>query len=76
MGFCQHRYTEKIVALNDASPNKIQVNAMGRAKLVKGINGMGVDLNGHDQWFEVYRDDALGKGEKNSPSHYGFIPGR
>lgn len=56
--------TEKIVALNDASPNKIQVNAMGRAKLVKGINGKGVDLNGHDQWIEVYRDDALEKEEE------------
>jgi beta-galactosidase len=32
---------------------------MGRAKLVPGKKGMGIDLNGHDQWVEVYRDDAL-----------------
>ena len=51
--------TEKIVTLEDASKNKIQVNIMGRARLVPGVTGKGIDLNGHDQWIEVYRDDAL-----------------
>ena len=51
--------TEKIRTLKDASENNIQVNTMGRAKLVKGIEGKGIDLNGHDQWIEVYRDEAL-----------------
>jgi beta-galactosidase len=51
--------TEKIKELNDGSGNKIQVNVMGRAKLVPGYEGKGIDLNGHDQWVEVYRDDAL-----------------
>ena len=32
---------------------------MGRAKLVTGVAGNGIDLNGHDQWVEVYRDNAL-----------------
>jgi len=51
--------TEKVKILKDSSPNNIQVNAMGRAKLVPGIMGKGIDLNGHDQWVEVYEDDAL-----------------
>lgn len=51
--------TEKIRSLRDASGNNIQVNVMGRAKLVSGTEGKGIDLNGHDQWVEVYRDEAL-----------------
>lgn len=51
--------TEKVISLNDASPNNVQVNVMGRAKLVPSIDGKGIDLNGHDQWVEVYRDKAL-----------------
>ncbi len=51
--------SEKIRILKDGSANNIQVNAMGRAKLVQGVTGKGIDLNGHDQWIEVYRDDAL-----------------
>ncbi len=51
--------TEKIRSLKDSSINNIQVNAMGRAKLVQGISGKGIDLNGHDQWIEIYRDEAL-----------------
>ena len=51
--------TEKIRTLKDGSENNVQVNIMGRAKLVPGKNGLGIDLNGHDQWVEVYRDDAL-----------------
>jgi len=51
--------TEKVKSLKDASDNNIQVNVMGRAKLVPGIAGKAIDLNGHDQWVEVYRDEAL-----------------
>ena len=50
---------EKIKVLKDASGNNVQVNVMGRAKLVAGASGKGIDLNGHDQWVEVYRDEAL-----------------
>jgi beta-galactosidase len=51
--------TEKIRSLKDVSENNVQVNVMGRAKLVPGADGKGIDLNGHDQWVEVYRDEAL-----------------
>jgi beta-galactosidase len=51
--------TEKIRTLKDASDNSVQVNIMGRAKLVPGAEGKGIDLNGQDQWVEVYRDEAL-----------------
>lgn len=51
--------TEKVRTLSDRSDNKVQVNIMGRAKLVAGREGLGIDLNGHDQWVEVYRHDAL-----------------
>lgn len=51
--------TEKVRTLKDRSDNNVQVNIMGRAKLVPGRNGLGIDLNGHDQWVEVYRDEAL-----------------
>jgi beta-galactosidase len=51
--------TEKIKSLKDESENNVQVNVMGRAKLVPGYDGKGIDLNGHDQWVEVYRDSAL-----------------
>ena len=50
---------EKVRSLKDVSGNDVQVNIMGRAKLVPGATGKGIDLNGHDQWVEVYRDDAL-----------------
>jgi beta-galactosidase len=51
--------TEKTKSLKDESGNNVQVNVMGRAKLVAGITGKGIDLNGHDQWVEVYRDQVL-----------------
>lgn len=51
--------TERARFLEDRSGNDIQANIMGRAKLVTGKEKLGIDLNGHDQWVEVYRDDAL-----------------
>jgi beta-galactosidase len=51
--------TQPVISLKDASPNNVQVNVMGRAKLVPGSEGKGIDLNGHDQWVEVYRDSSL-----------------
>jgi beta-galactosidase len=51
--------TEKVKVLNDASGNNVQVNVMGRANLVPSLDGKGIDLNGHDQWVEVYRDAGL-----------------
>jgi beta-galactosidase len=51
--------TRKVRVLKDGSKNNVQVNVMGRAKLVPGVSGKGIDLNGHDQWVEIYCDDAL-----------------
>jgi len=51
--------TEKIRSLKDESQKNVQTNIMGRAKLVQGFKGKGIDLNGHDQWVEIYRDNAL-----------------
>ena len=65
--------TEKVRSLKDDSKYNIQVNVMGRAKLVPGMAGMAVDLNGHDQWVEVYRDDALEiTGDKLTISFWAF----
>jgi beta-galactosidase len=50
---------ETIRSVNDVSGNDVRVNIMGRAKLVPGKSGKGIDLNGHDQWVEVYRDEGL-----------------
>jgi len=50
MGFVSTGITEKIRSLKDGSENNVQVNVMGRAKLVPGMDGKGIDLNGHDQW--------------------------
>src|SRR5512133_3194729 len=49
---------EKVRLLEDASPYKVPAHIMGRAKLSQGKSGMGIELNGHDQWVEVYRDNA------------------
>ncbi|RKD90863.1 beta-galactosidase small subunit-related protein [Mangrovibacterium diazotrophicum] len=47
--------TEPIRRLDDLSEYKTPVHIMGNAKLVDGKNGKAIDLNGHDQWIEVYR---------------------
>ncbi len=51
--------TDTVKTLHDGSDNNVQVNVMGRARLVPAVDGKGIDLNGHDQWVEVYRDKAL-----------------
>lgn len=50
---------ERIVALRDSSPGQVPVHVMGRAKLAEGKSGKAIDLNGHDQWIEVYRANNL-----------------
>ena len=47
---------EPVRRLTDSSPNNVPAHIMGRAKLVDGYDGKGLDLNGHDQWVEVYQD--------------------
>ena len=47
--------TEKIRLLTDSSPYSTPAHIMGNAKLVKTDKGNVLDLNGHDQWIEIYR---------------------
>ncbi|MFN8254343.1 MAG: glycoside hydrolase family 2 TIM barrel-domain containing protein [Bacteroidales bacterium] len=64
---------EKVRLLNDESDNKVQANIMGRAKLVKGKKGLSIDLNGHDQWVEIYQDQSVEiKGNELSISLWAF----
>ncbi|NLA48930.1 MAG: DUF4981 domain-containing protein, partial [Bacteroidales bacterium] len=51
--------TERIRMIKDKSPYSTPTNLMGNAKLVKGIHGNALDLNGHDQWLEVYRQSNV-----------------
>lgn len=51
--------TERVRLLTDRSPNGISAHLMGNARLVKNRDGNALDLNGHDQWVEVYRDDRI-----------------
>jgi len=50
---------ERVIALRDSSPGQVPVHVMGRAKLAEGKSGKAIDLNGHDQWVEVYRDNTV-----------------
>lgn len=50
---------EPVRQLKDMSPNNTPVNIMGNARLVKNKSGMALDLNGHDQWVEVYRQSNV-----------------
>ncbi|MDR1939075.1 MAG: DUF4981 domain-containing protein [Tannerellaceae bacterium] len=47
--------TEPVRALRDASPFHTPAHLMGNARLVKAGKNQVLDLNGHDQWVEVYR---------------------
>ncbi len=51
--------TQRIRTLTDGSGNNVQANIMGNAKLVPGFRGKSIDLNGHDQWVEIYRHNSL-----------------
>jgi beta-galactosidase len=46
---------EPVRRLADQSTYATPAHIMGAAKLVKSPTGKGIDLNGHDQWVEVYR---------------------
>jgi beta-galactosidase len=51
--------TEKIRSLTDISPAHTPAHLMGNATLVKEVGNTVLDLNGHDQWVEVYRQDNV-----------------
>ena len=52
--------SEEIRQVDDLSPNNVPAHLMGNnIRLVEGQTGKAVNLNGHDQWVEIYRDDML-----------------
>lgn len=51
--------TERIRKIEDKSSYATPVHLMGNARLVKAVNGNALDLNGHDQWAEVYRQSNV-----------------
>ena len=51
--------TEPARALKDKSGYGTPAHIMGRAKLVQGKNGKGIDLYRTDQWVQVYRADNV-----------------
>lgn len=51
--------TERIREIADQSPYHTPVHLMGNARLVKGAHGKALDLNGHDQWVEIYRQSNV-----------------
>ncbi|NDV84638.1 glycoside hydrolase family 2 TIM barrel-domain containing protein [Bacteroides sp. 51] len=51
--------TEEIRQVEDSSPYRTPAHLMGNARLVKDKNNTILDLNGHDQWVEVYRSDNV-----------------
>jgi len=57
--FVSNGLTDSVRILKDESPYSTLVTAMGNSKLVKGISGMAIDLNGHDEWVEVYQSESL-----------------
>lgn len=51
--------TERIRKVEDSSPYQTPVHLMGNARLVKEKKNTVLDLNGHDQWVEVYRSNNV-----------------
>ena len=54
--------TQTARALKDSSPHDVMAHIMGNAKLVadqRDKKNHVIDLSGHDQWVEVYRDECL-----------------
>ena len=51
--------TEKIRKVEDSSLYRTPAHLMGNAHLVKDKKNTVLDLNGHDQWVEIYRSDNV-----------------
>lgn len=54
--------TQQSRLLADKSPHQVMAHIMGNAKLVtdkRDKKNHVIDLSGHDEWVEVYRDDCL-----------------
>lgn len=57
--FVSNGLTDSVRILTDKSPFNTPTHAMGNSRLVQGENRKYLDLNGHDEWVEVYRSDNL-----------------
>jgi len=57
--FVSNGITDSVRILKDKSPFETPTYAMGNSKLVSGLNGKCIDLNGHDEWVEIYRNDNV-----------------
>lgn len=74
--------TERARQVKDLSPNGTMVHLMGRAKLptvatrfdAKNKKNHVVDLNGHDQWVEVYRTQKLDVSGENLTICFDVFP--
>lgn len=52
--------TDPVRQIKDSSPHNTPAHLMGNASLVaKEKHNSALDLNGHDQWVEVYRNDNV-----------------
>lgn len=51
--------SEPVRTLQDKSPFNTPVHIMGNARLVASKSGNAIDLNGHDQWVDIYRADNV-----------------
>jgi len=54
--------TQKVRLLKDNSPHDVMAHVMGNAKLVvdqRNKKNHVIDLSGHDEWVEIYRDECL-----------------
>ena len=51
--------TEEIRRVEDSSPYQTPAHLMGNAQLIKDKKNTILDLNGHDQWIEIYRWDNV-----------------
>ena len=51
--------TEEIRKVEDSSPYQTPAHLMGNARLIKDKKNTILDLNGHDQWVEIYRSDNV-----------------
>jgi beta-galactosidase len=57
--------TEHVRVLTDNSPHNTPAHIMGNAKLIKEGENTVLDLNGHDQWVEIYsRNNVEVSGDK------------
>ena len=51
--------TEEIRRVEDSSPYQTPAHLMGNAQLIKDKKNTILDLNGHDQWVEIYRSENV-----------------